>query len=328
MRRSTQIVALLAVSLTLAGCSSSGKVEEKSPAKSTQVAAQPAPSPTPTPKSPQLILISCIGGSLAKATLDLGTKQVSPSNVPSAPCATSFQSLSPDGSKVTFSVRNSEDNSNHVGWVDITSGKRVDVTQSLSSSASAMAAVRQDGNPVFSPQGDFVFQDRNAKTVDFVSTTDGSVKSAVNSMEGFDNELYVGPDNSLSGMDNRDFAFAFPIPGAPGSKFCDMKRNRAQVFPGDGTAVLSNLTVVQSNSQNTGSGCNGTTLVRTLVPKSDFILRGAVFEPASKTIFFGAVRGTQYFLFSVPLDGSSQPIQVADLSSLGVAYSPVAIATP
>jgi hypothetical protein len=126
----------------------------------------------------------------------------------------------------------------------------------------------------------------------------------------------VTADGTLSPVDNRDFPVASAIPGDPGSRFCPSWRNFVQFFPGDGTAVLADLTVVKDNRRNAGSGCNDTETIRRLVPATDFSLSSSTYDPTTGTVYFVGTRGAERYLFSVPLDGSSEVVRVMDLAPL------------
>jgi hypothetical protein len=125
----------------------------------------------------------------------------------------------------------------------------------------------------------------------------------------------ISPDGTLTERESmRDFMFAAEIPGAPGSKYCAEYNNFPQFYPGDGTAVLQDLTVVGPTTENGGSGCNKTQTLRSLVPETDFAVGRATFDPARSLVYFTANRGQESYLFSVPLDGSSEPQRILDLS--------------
>jgi len=220
------------------------------------------------------------------------------------------RTISRDGNRIAYTIKKTADNSSHVGWYE--DGSEVDITATLPKSSGALSAVRQDMYPTFDWNGNFVFEDTNAKMFITVSTTTRKVLKEESRGDMLPGPFFVALDGSY-GLATNDVTRPHAIPGDPDSRFCSLLRNDVQAYPGDGTALLADMTVIADTHASTASGCNDTTIVRSLVPKTDFTLSKPTYDPSNGTVYFVGARGTECALFSVPFSGGTVS-RVMDLS--------------
>lgn len=333
VRKSASVIVGAALICSLAACSTvtgSGADAEPVAPQDEQVAVaeqpeQPEqPSHTPTPVGGRtVVMAACTPTSVELLEYTVETRGLAESPVPME-CA-EMLNASPDGTRFAFAFTDSADNSAHVGWYE--DGTRVDITSMLKEAASAMSPVRQDVSPMFTWDNDFAFRDT---LTNMIITIDTETREVIREQEPASNSdsFTINPDGTANRGNNGtgDFPFAFEIPGDPGSRFCPRWRDYVSFFPGDGTAVLSSLTVVRDTGVKSGSGCNETEILRTLLPDTDFNIASRTYDPESGLAYFVGGRGAEAYLFTVPIDGTGEVEQVADLSSyvLG-AWVPVVI---
>ncbi|MEF2255316.1 hypothetical protein [Microbacterium schleiferi] len=293
-----------------------------SPTRSPSVRSTPSASATPAPSvtsklGPAVVLAQCKNTSSRLLDVRVAVKSVRETPVPAANICGGTQPpiVSRDGKLVAFAVKQAADNSSHVGWYE--NGKEVDVTATLARSGGALGVVRQDMYPTFDWEGNFVFMDTNAKKLITVSTkTRAVLKEDSTVIRDGRSEIYgpfiVSADGSYS-QTTGDFTQPIVMPGDPNSRFCPRWRNYVQFYPGDGSAVLADLSVVRDSHTEGGSGCNDMVFDRALIPETDFTLSGTTYDPDTGTVYFLGMRGSECYLFSVPLSGGEAK-RVMDLS--------------
>lgn len=270
----------------------------------TPPSSSPTPSGTPTSKLGAAIVIKQCGSSPRLLFAMPKVQRVREDKWPSGVnCGVELpRTMSRDGNRIAYTIKKTADNSSHVGWYE--DGSEVDITSTLPKSSGALSAVRQDMYPTFDWDGNFVFEDTYTKMFITVSTTTRKVLKEESRGDMLPGPFFVALDGSY-GLATNDFTSPHAIPGDPDSRFCSLLRNDVQFYPGDGTAVLADMTVIRDDHVSTASGCNGTTVIRSLVPETDYSLSKPTYDPSNSTVYFIGARGTECALFSVPLGGGT-----------------------
>jgi len=245
---------------------------------------------------------------------DVGTLEIS-----NAPCPHSQGQISPDLTKIVVTIGAGSDGSKHVGWADLDTGAITDVTAKVEAAGGAMSARPQHADPTFSPQGEFVYTDQLSHTMKFIDPI--SFKKVRELDEEPGGNYYFSRDGtqvSAHGYGGT-VASAEEILGAEGSKYCYSMGDVLPIFPGDGTVIAvddKRLAILSDTGTDVGSGCHSTSPVRYLSPESDYGIVALVYRPSTKQVYFSATRGKENVLFSVPMDGSTAPVEILDLKGL------------
>lgn len=226
------------------------------------------------------------------------------------------QMLSPDMSLLAINWTDATTGSRRVGYLSA-DGTRTDVTELVAGPDGGFAAVPQHRNALFVDETTFYFVDGATDAHTWVDVNSGSILRTEPGAS-FTRQYWIGADGNPQMIYNMSgIAYAARIQTAqPGTV--------VTLYNGFDTHVwLDETTLLATMDGQVGvlEGILESQINRAdqswapITPGTDFGIDSAYGEPDG-TLYFTARRGSEFKLFSAPMDGSSTPVEVSDLSAL------------
>lgn len=305
---------------------------ESAPPEATTTSAVPEPASGP-------LLATCAGTGVSLSTLDLSTGTTTPIatfsatvssiGATSGPSTTwsvcdsgtlssylARQVFSPDLDRIAVNVRDTTNDSGHVGWIDAASGELNDVT-ALLTDVGGYSAQPQHSNALFDGDGNFGYFDGAASEYVFIDPgTRAKVRSQKMPTPGL--TMFLMPDGSVSddsrGLD-RGMVLTIPMPTggvldsssySPVVWIIDKSRGLQISEPISGPNTLGVKAAGPDDPATEGEATP-------ITPLTDYVIQSAVSDPKATTAVFTASRGQTLDTFQVPLDGSTQPSKIGTL---------------
>ncbi|MGX7826004.1 hypothetical protein ACTG9Q_13005 [Actinokineospora sp. 24-640] len=226
------------------------------------------------------------------------------------------QVFSPELDRMAVNVRDTTNDSGHVGWIDAASGELTDVT-ALLTDAGGYSAQPQHSSALFDEDGNFGYFDGAASEYVLIDPdTRAKVRSQKMPTPGL--KMFLMPDGSVSdNSSGLERGMVLTIPMQAGGVL-DSSSYSPVVWIVDksrGLQISEPISAPNTLGVKAAGPDDPTTegKVTPITPLTDYVIQSAVSDPEAKTVVFTAGRGQTLDTFQVPLDGSTQPSKIGTL---------------